>query len=223
MGIQRFSCGLCPIPNPGWKIGRPAGSAARAGWRRDLVGRLHCTHGGSSIRHPQDSDSICVDTILAWGRRSRRLPGLEPIRRALDTDAGTRHCEYGWIFAGVGAGAGLSPPLITYPREQDVTHVKERELSSDSKQTFLKGMYGLGVLSSPKVVEAFDLSRFRKLVDRRATGHLATSAGEHYLIKWAKEMPCITWGLDAGSAAAARQLGGANWVRCRGWSCGCPF
>ena len=54
--------------------------------------------------------------------------------------------------------------------------------TEEAKQTFLKGMHGLGVLSSPKVVEAFDLSRFRKLVDLGgATGHLATSACERYL------------------------------------------
>ena len=44
-------------------------------------------------------------------------------------------------------------------------------------QTFLQGMHGLGLGSSPKVVEAFDLSRFRRLVDLGgATGHLAIAA-----------------------------------------------
>jgi len=50
-----------------------------------------------------------------------------------------------------------------------------------AKQTFLQGMHGLGVLSSPKVVEAFDLSRFRRLADLGgATGHLAITACERY-------------------------------------------
>ncbi len=54
--------------------------------------------------------------------------------------------------------------------------------TEEAKQTFIKGMHGLGVLSSPKVVEAFDLSRFRKLVDLGgATGHLAISACERCL------------------------------------------
>jgi acetylserotonin O-methyltransferase len=53
--------------------------------------------------------------------------------------------------------------------------------TEEAKQTFLRGMHGLGVLSSPKVVEAFDLVRFRKLVDLGgATGHLAITACEHY-------------------------------------------
>jgi acetylserotonin N-methyltransferase len=53
--------------------------------------------------------------------------------------------------------------------------------SEEAKQTFIKGMHGLGILSSPKVVEAFDLSRFRKLVDLGgATGHLAIAACERH-------------------------------------------
>lgn len=53
--------------------------------------------------------------------------------------------------------------------------------SEEAKQRFLQGMHGLGILSSPKVVEAFDLSRFRKLVDLGgATGHLAITACERY-------------------------------------------
>lgn len=46
-----------------------------------------------------------------------------------------------------------------------------------SKRDFLLGMHGMGMLSSPRVVDAFDLSRFRHLVDLGgATGHLATEA-----------------------------------------------
>jgi len=51
--------------------------------------------------------------------------------------------------------------------------------TEEAKHDFLQGMHGMGVLSSPKVVEAFDLSRFRRLVDLGgATGHLAISACE---------------------------------------------
>jgi len=50
-----------------------------------------------------------------------------------------------------------------------------------SMRTFLLGMHGFGVLGSPRVVAAFDLSRFRKLVDLGgATGHLAVAACELY-------------------------------------------
>jgi acetylserotonin O-methyltransferase len=53
--------------------------------------------------------------------------------------------------------------------------------TEEAKQTFVQGMHGLGLLSSPKVVEAFDLSRFRRLADLGgATGHLAIAAAERY-------------------------------------------
>ncbi len=46
---------------------------------------------------------------------------------------------------------------------------------------FLMGMHGYGVISSPRVVRATDLSRYRKLVDLGgATGHLAIAACEAY-------------------------------------------
>jgi len=53
--------------------------------------------------------------------------------------------------------------------------------TDEAMRTFLKGMHGFGLLSSPKVVGAFDLARFRKLVDLGgATGHLAIAACERY-------------------------------------------
>lgn len=53
--------------------------------------------------------------------------------------------------------------------------------SKDAMHTFLMGMHGFGVLSSPRVVAAFDLSGFRRLVDLGgATGHLAIAARERY-------------------------------------------
>ncbi len=46
---------------------------------------------------------------------------------------------------------------------------------------FLMGMHGQGLLSSPQVVTAFDLSRFHRLVDLGgATGHLVIAACECY-------------------------------------------
>jgi acetylserotonin N-methyltransferase len=53
--------------------------------------------------------------------------------------------------------------------------------TNESKRDFLSGIHGLGMLSSPEVVAAFDLSRFRRLVDLGgATGHLALAACERY-------------------------------------------
>ncbi len=49
------------------------------------------------------------------------------------------------------------------------------------RREFLLGMHGLGLLSSPQVVSAFDLGRFRRLVDLGgATGHLAVAACRRY-------------------------------------------
>jgi len=50
-----------------------------------------------------------------------------------------------------------------------------------AKREFLMGMHGYGLISSPHVVAAFDLSRFRRLVDLGgATGHLAITACQRY-------------------------------------------
>lgn len=48
-------------------------------------------------------------------------------------------------------------------------------------QQFLSGMHGFGLLSSPAIVAAFDLSQYRKFVDvGGATGHLAMAALARY-------------------------------------------
>jgi acetylserotonin N-methyltransferase len=53
--------------------------------------------------------------------------------------------------------------------------------TEDSKRDFLLGMHGMGMLSSPLVVRAFDLGRFGHLVDLGgATGHLALEAARRY-------------------------------------------
>jgi acetylserotonin N-methyltransferase len=50
-----------------------------------------------------------------------------------------------------------------------------------STRSFLGGMHGFGQLASPRVVEAFDLSRFQHMVDLGgATGHLAIAACRAY-------------------------------------------
>jgi acetylserotonin O-methyltransferase len=53
--------------------------------------------------------------------------------------------------------------------------------TEEAKREFLMGMHGFGLISSPHVVSAFDLSRFRRLVDLGgATGHLAIAACQQY-------------------------------------------
>jgi acetylserotonin N-methyltransferase len=52
---------------------------------------------------------------------------------------------------------------------------------SDAMREFLMGMHGFGMLTSPKIVNAIDLSRFERLVDLGgATGHLAIAACRRY-------------------------------------------
>ena len=51
----------------------------------------------------------------------------------------------------------------------------------EAQRAFLVGMHGFGMLSSPRVVDAFDLSGFQTLADLGgATGHLAIVACERY-------------------------------------------
>jgi acetylserotonin O-methyltransferase len=53
--------------------------------------------------------------------------------------------------------------------------------TEDSKRDFLQGMHGFGRLSSPAVAAAFDLTRFRRLIDLGgASGHLAEAVRESY-------------------------------------------
>jgi len=53
--------------------------------------------------------------------------------------------------------------------------------TDEAMRDFLMGMHGFGMLTSPRVVSAFDISRFRHLVDLGgATGHLAIAACERY-------------------------------------------
>jgi acetylserotonin O-methyltransferase len=53
--------------------------------------------------------------------------------------------------------------------------------TEDAMNEFLMGMHGFGLITSPTIVSAFDLSRFRVLADLGgATGHLAMAACERY-------------------------------------------
>jgi acetylserotonin N-methyltransferase len=53
--------------------------------------------------------------------------------------------------------------------------------TEESKRDFLAGMHGFGMLTSPAIVAAFDLSRFHRFADLGgATGHLALAALERY-------------------------------------------
>lgn len=53
--------------------------------------------------------------------------------------------------------------------------------TEESMRNFLKGMHGYGRISSPPVVAAFELSRFRRMIDLGgASGHLGEAAREGF-------------------------------------------
>jgi acetylserotonin N-methyltransferase len=53
--------------------------------------------------------------------------------------------------------------------------------TEETKRNFLKGMHGFGRISSPAVAAAFDLSRFRRLIDLGgASGQLVQAIRERY-------------------------------------------
>jgi len=72
----------------------------------------------------------------------------------------------------------------------------------EAQRAFLRGMHGFGMLSSPRVVRAFDLSGYRRLADLGgATGHLAIAACEQY-----PEMRAIVFELPGPAAMAREQV-----------------
>ena len=79
--------------------------------------------------------------------------------------------------------------------------------SEEAKQEFLMGMHGQGVISSPHVVAAFDLSRFRRLVDLGgATGHLAMAACG----RW-PELRAVIFELPEALPLARKSSGRPRW------------
>src|SRR5262249_50868196 len=75
--------------------------------------------------------------------------------------------------------------------------------SDESRHEFLMGMHGFGQISSPHVVGAFDLSRFRRLVDLGgATGHLAVAACRRY-----PTMHAVVFDLPEAVPLARRMVG----------------
>jgi acetylserotonin O-methyltransferase len=77
--------------------------------------------------------------------------------------------------------------------------------TEESKREFLMGMHGYGLISSPQVVAAFDLSQYRCLVDLGgATGHLAIAACERY-----RQLKAIVFDLPE-AVPLAREIVGAS-------------
>jgi acetylserotonin N-methyltransferase len=77
--------------------------------------------------------------------------------------------------------------------------------TEEAMREFLMAMHGYGLISSPQVVAAFDLSRFRRVVDLGgATGHLAIAACERY-----PGMRAVVFDLPA-AGPLAREIIGAS-------------
>lgn len=76
-----------------------------------------------------------------------------------------------------------------------------------TKREFLMGMHGFGLISSPQVVEVFDLTRFTRLVDLGgATGHLAIAACRRY-----PQLRAVVFDLPA-AVPLAKEIIGASGV-----------
>jgi acetylserotonin N-methyltransferase len=74
--------------------------------------------------------------------------------------------------------------------------------TDEAMRDFLMGMHGFGILTSPLVVGAFDLGRFRRLVDLGgATGHLAIAACERY-----GGLHAVVFDLERATALAREQV-----------------
>jgi acetylserotonin N-methyltransferase len=79
--------------------------------------------------------------------------------------------------------------------------------TEEAKREFLMGMHGYGLISSPQVVAAFDLSSYPCLVDLGgATGHLAIAACERY-----PNLRAVLFDLPE-AATLAREIVGASSV-----------
>lgn len=77
-----------------------------------------------------------------------------------------------------------------------------------AKREFLLGMHGYGLISSPRVVSAFDLSRFQRFVDLGgATGHLAIAACARY-----PHMRAVLFDLPAALPLAGEIIGASGYA-----------
>jgi acetylserotonin O-methyltransferase len=74
--------------------------------------------------------------------------------------------------------------------------------TDEAMRTFLRGMHGFGMLTSPAVVAAFDLTRFRQMVDLGGgTGHLAIAACRRY-----PELHAVVFDLPRVTAIARENI-----------------
>jgi len=78
--------------------------------------------------------------------------------------------------------------------------------TEEAMRNFLRGMHGFGMLTSPAVVAAFDLSRFRRMVDLGGgTGHLAIAACQRY-----PQLSGVVFDLPRVTALARENIAGSG-------------
>jgi len=81
------------------------------------------------------------------------------------------------VIEGTARANPLSVPGILQRAYRRLTGTR----SADVNRDFNAGMHGLGMLSSPAIAAAFDLSGFHSLIDLGgSTGHLALAIGDRY-------------------------------------------
>ncbi len=144
------------------------------GLNRDAMERL--LDGCVALGLLQKDGGLYRNTPMAdeylWRGSSRTLAGYILYSNAALIPM-WRHLE-----DAVREGTNRWEPVFGFPASALFDHYFKTETS---KRDFLLGMHGFGQLSSPHVVQAFDLSRFHSMVDLGGgTGHLALAAVEHY-------------------------------------------
>jgi len=152
----------------------PAAALAEAmGTHADATERLleACAALGLLEKREGRYSNQPVAEAYLWSGSPRTLAGyIQYSERVLypmwaHLDSAIREGTHRW-----GAAFGLEGPIFNHFFR-----------TPEAQREFLRGMHGFGMLSSPPVVSAFDLSRFHTIADLGGgTGHLAMAACERY-------------------------------------------
>ncbi len=125
-------------------------------------------------------DTEYVNTTLS----DKYLRGSSPLSLAgfVKFAGASLYPRWGELDEAVIEGTQRENPLsIRGTLRRGYRRLKGARARQDTNRDFNAGMHGLGMLSSPAVAAAFDLSSFRSCVDLGgATGHLALAIAERY-------------------------------------------
>jgi acetylserotonin O-methyltransferase len=161
---------------------------------RDALGRLLDTCVGLDLLTPAAGGYANTPAAMTYLCRSspRRLTGYVNYSNAILWKL--------WAHLEDAVREGTHRRRQVFGTEGPIfTHLFRTE---EDKREFIQGMHGYGLLSSPCVVAAFDLSRFRRLADLGgATGHLALAACARY-----PELRAVVFDLPAVVPYALEQV-----------------